>query len=249
MTSIDVVSAIDENADLMPPSGGDTALEEQLADRLLALDLPDRAKPVLQKLMNSTASAAGRARFGATLAALGSRENDDAAALAALDASEAPDLPPDLIEKRALLRANAMAHRGDPAAAAAILAAVGTPACTEARAVILEQAQDWPGAERAWSDYASLALPERGELNDSQSRTLLRLTTATARAGDVQALGALRAKFNSRIGTGALADMFRLLAAEPVTQVGDLGRVKQEATLAQSLPANMKALDSPSPAH
>ncbi len=51
MTPIDVVSAVDENADLMPANGGDPALEEQLADRLLALDLPERAKPVLEKLM------------------------------------------------------------------------------------------------------------------------------------------------------------------------------------------------------
>jgi hypothetical protein len=249
MTPIDVVSAIDENADLMPANGSDPALEEQLADRLLALDLPDRAKLVLQKLMKSAASAAGKARFGATLAALDSREKDDAGALAALDASEGHDLPPELIERRALLRASAMAHAGDPAAAAATLAAIGTPATNEARAMILEQAQDWPGAERAWSDYASTALPPVGELNDGQSRTLLRLATAAARAGDDATLGALRSKYNSRIAPNAFADMFRLLTAEPVRGTGDLLRAKQEVSLAQSLPANLKALNGSPPSH
>jgi len=248
MAPIDVVSAIDENADLMPAKGGSPALEEQLADRLLALDLPDRAKPVLEKLMKSTASATGKARFGATLAALQSRENDDAGALAALGASDGPDLPSDLIEKRALLRANAMAHGGDPAGAAAILAAIGTPATNEARAMILEQAQDWPGAERAWSDLASTALPQAGNLDEAQARTLLRLATAAARAGDDVALATLRGRYDNRIAPGAFAGMFRLLTAEPVRGTGDLKRAKQEVSLAQSLPANLKALGGSSTA-
>jgi hypothetical protein len=247
MTPIDVVSTIDENADLMPADGGDPALEEQLADQLLALDLPDRARPVLQKLMKSAASATGKARFGTTLATLEAREKDDAGAIAALDASEGRDLPPELIEKRALLRAYAMAHRGDSAAAAVMLGAIRTPAANEARAMILEQAQDWPGAERAWSDYAATELPENGDLNEGQSRTLLRLVTATARAADNTALETLRTKYASRLGPGAFADMFRLLAAEPVRGASDLERAQQEATLAQSLPANLKALEAASP--
>ena len=52
--------------------------------------------------MKSAASATGKARFGTTLATLEAREKDDAGAIAALDASEGRDLPPELIEKRAL---------------------------------------------------------------------------------------------------------------------------------------------------
>jgi hypothetical protein len=247
MAPIDVVSAIDENADLMPTDSGDPGLEERLADRLLTLDLPDRARPVLRKLMKSATSAAGKARFGATLAALESREKDDAGAIAALDLSDEKGLPPDLVEKRTLLRADAMARRGDPAGAVAALAALGTPATNEARAKILEQAQDWPGAERAWADYAVSALPETGDLSDSQARSLLRFSTAAARAADDTGLKALRTKYASRISPGAFADMFRLLTAEPVRGTGDLQRAKQEANQAEALPANLKALDGGSP--
>lgn len=248
MKPIDIVAAVDENADLMAANGGNPALEEQLADRLLDLDLPGRAKPVLQKLMATTTSVASKARFGATLAALESREGNDGGALAALDASDGRDLPADLAEKRALLRAGAMARRGDPSGAAALLAATGTPAANEARALILEQAQDWPGAERAWSDYASSGLPQSGKLDDGQARTLLRWATAAARSGNDATLATLRGKYDSRIAPGALADMFRLLAAEPVRATGDLKRAKREVSLAQSLPADLKALVAPPPA-
>ncbi len=248
MPPIDVVAAIDENADLIPAGSGDAALEEQLADRLLALDLPDRARPLLEKLMKASAPGAGKARFGATLAALDMREKNDAAALAALDASDAPDLPAGLTEKRALLRADGVARSGNPAAAAAALTAFGSPAAIEARASILEQAQDWAGAEQAWSDLASKALPDAGALDDAQARTLLRLTTAAARAGDDATLAGLRGKYDSHLAAGPLADMFRLLTAQPVRGIGDLKRAGQEVSLAQSLPANLKALDGPAPA-
>jgi hypothetical protein len=44
------------------------------------------------------------------------------------------------------------------------------------------------------------------------------------------------------MGTGPIADMFRLLTADQVRGVGDLKRSAQEAALARSLPGELKAL-------
>jgi hypothetical protein len=242
MPPIDVVSMIEENADLAAARPGDSRVQEQLADRLLALDLPNRAGPVLDRLMQSAATPLGRALYGANLAALAAREKNDAAAVAALDTSEAPDLPAALAERRTVLRAETLAHGGDLKAADALLAGLGTPAALGARAIMLEQVQDWQGAERAWADYAAKSLPESGALDDDQARILVRLATAAARAGDDAELGGLRDKYGSRLIDGALADMFRLLTAEPVRSTNDLQRVRQDISLAQSLPANLRAL-------
>ena len=40
MTPLDFIALVEENADLLPPGTEDTALENRLAERLLALDLP-----------------------------------------------------------------------------------------------------------------------------------------------------------------------------------------------------------------
>ena len=48
---IDFVATVDENTDLVPPSGDNEQLDQALADRLVALDLPVRAKPLLEKLL------------------------------------------------------------------------------------------------------------------------------------------------------------------------------------------------------
>lgn len=239
---IDFVSAVDENADLTLDSSDDDALQQSLADRLLALDLPERAKPVLDKLMRSAKSDVAKARFGTSLATLESRDGNDAGVRAILEASDGHDLPPDLVEQRTILRAGSVAHLGDTAAATAMLAPLQTARATEARAQILENAADWTNAEQAWSDCVALTVPESGTLDDGQTRTLLRLATATARAGDDAGLAALRVKYAGRIAAGALGDMFRLLTVEPIRTTADIKRSQQEMSLATSLPAGLKAL-------
>jgi tetratricopeptide (TPR) repeat protein len=241
---IDFVTAIDENTDLMPESGDDEAVEQVLSDRLLALDLPERAKPVLQKLIKSAKSDQAKARLGLTLATLNSRESDDAGALAALDGSEGRDLPPDLIEQRTILRANSMARRGDAPGAVALLAPLQTAHAMEARAEILEKASKWGEAEKAWSEDVALTVPETGPLEEPQVRCLLRLATATARASDDAGLADLRVKYTDRIGTGPLADMFKVLTSEPIKTSADIKRSQEEMSLAASLPADMKALQA-----
>jgi tetratricopeptide (TPR) repeat protein len=241
---IEFVSMVEENADLALDAADDDAVQQSLADRLLALDLPDRAKPVLEKLMRSAKSDTAKARFGAGLATLESRDANDAGARTVLDASEGRDLPPDLLEQRTILRAEVSARLGDPVAGAAMLAPFRTARATEARAQILENASDWPGAEQAWSDCVALTLPESGMLDESRTRMMLRLATATARASDDAGLADLRVKYGNRVGAGPLGDMFRLLTAEPVRTTADIGRSQKEMSLVASLPSDLKALQA-----
>jgi hypothetical protein len=242
LPAIEFVAAVDENADLMPGPGEDAAVQQSLADRLVALDLPERAKPVLEKLLHEARTDVAKARFGFSLARLESRDGNNAGAQADLDASEARDLPPDLAEQRMILRAGSVAGLGDPSAAAAMLAPLRSGPATAARAQILENASDWAGAEQAWSDNLGLTLPDSGMLNEAQTRTVLRLATATARADDDAGLATLRGQYASRIGPGPLADMFRLLIAEPIETTADIKRSQREVSLAASLPAGLKAL-------
>ena len=242
MAPLELAALAEENADLLPEGPDGEALEAQLADRLLDLDLPGRAGPVLEKLARAAPTGAGRAGFGARLATLRLREGDAAGALAALDASTAEDLPPGLTERRTLLLAAASARLGDTGRALAALTALGTPAADEARATILERANDWPAAQKALTEYAAHTVPAEGRLDEAERRTLLRLATAAARAGDQVALTALGKREVARMQTGPMADMFRLLTADQVRGVADLRRSGQEAALAHELPGDLKAL-------
>jgi hypothetical protein len=245
LAPLELVALVEENADLLPGGVDGEALQARLADRLLALDLPKRAGPVLEKLMHAAPTDVSRAGFGTRLAALRQREGDAAGALTALSESAVGDLPAELVERRTLLLADANARRGDPDRALAALGSLNTAAADEARATILERRNDWPAAEKALDDYAAKIVSRDGALDDVQRRTLLRLATAAARAGDEPALTALRQREGSRMGSGPLADMFRLLTADQVRSVGDLKRSSQEAALARALPGQLKALQPP----
>ncbi len=239
---LEFVALIDDNTDLLPSGATGEALELRLADRLAALDLPEKAAPLLEKLMRAAATDVARAGLGARLASLRLHQGDTAGALAALSASSADDLPPPLLEERTLLLAEATARSGNVAAAVSALAALGTAAADDERATILEHAGDWQGADGALRDYAGKTVPDSGALDAAQQRTLLRLATAATRAGDAATLADLQAKQAGRMSAGPLADMFRLLTAGSVHGVADLQRSGQEAVLAHALPEDLKAM-------
>jgi hypothetical protein len=311
LAPFELVSTVEENADLLPDGPAGEALQERLADRLLALDLPARAAPVLEKLMTVARSPAGRAGFGARLAELRLHEDDAKGALAALVASADPTmsappavpaaapeaaagaasgagaasvavpgasplsvpdavpgavpgaapvvavlaassaapppapLPAPLVERRTLLMAAAQARLGDTTLAVAELAALGTAATDLARAAILEQAKDWPGAEHALGDYVGKAVPPSGTLNQAQQQVLVRYATAAAQAGDEATLALLRTGNGPRMPSGAFGDMFRLLTAAPVQVSADLPRAVRETALAHDLPKTLGALKPP----
>jgi hypothetical protein len=245
LAPLELAALAEENADLLPTGTEGDALQARLADRLVALDLPKRAEPVLEKLMQAAPSGIGRANFGARLAALRLREVDVAGAFAALSASEETDLPPDLAERRTLLLAAAHSRRGDTERALATLRTLNSAAADDARATIHERADDWAAAQLALTDYAAKTIPHDGKLDDGQRRTVLRQVTAAARAGDEAALTSIRQREGTRMGSGPLADMFRLLTADPIRGVADLKRAGREAGLARDLPNQLKAVQSP----
>ena len=252
---LDLITLLDDNADLLAglqkptsaevglPEGG---LQTQLAEKLLALDLPRRAGPQLERLMQAVPQGAGRAGFGASLAALKLREGDAKGALDALSASDPAtpaDLPGPLVEQRALLFATASARAGDRDKALAALEPLTGLAAGELRATILEQSGDWRAASQALADLAAKLVPSEGSLDDIQRRLLVRLASAASQAGDEAVLEQLRTRESLRMASGPLADMFRLLTADRVQSASDLRRSSREMALARTVPAGIRALE------
>jgi len=243
LSPLDLVALAEENADLLPtgPAGHELAL--RLADRLMALDLPSRALPALEQLIDQAPPGIARATLGASLAALRLEQGGPAGALDALSASMVEGaLPPELLERRTLVFARAAADTGDLATAIATLAELGTPPALVLRATLLERARDWPAASAALSALVRATLPATGPLDAEQSRLVLRLAAATAQAGDERALAGLRATLAPRLAQEQLRDLANLLAAAPVQGVADLPRAALEMRLARSAPAGLRAM-------
>ena len=239
---LDLVAIAEENAEAVAQADP-AASAALLADKLTALDLPRRAGPIIARMMNAAQPGVDRASLGARLAAMRLGEGDAAGAAAALDASDAPDLPPALLAERGLTLARIRAANHDPGGAAAILSGIDTPAADDLRATVLGDAGDWRGAQAALASLAARRVPAKGTLDAGQQDILVRLASAQARAGDDAALRALGASEATRM-TGPRGDMFRLLTAAPVSGVGDLRRAAGEMALARAVPADLAAIGS-----
>jgi hypothetical protein len=245
MAPLALVELADENADLVPANAAGQALAARLASRLLALDLPRRAESVLKKLMAAVEPGLARAEVGAQLAALRLREEDPAGALRALAASATEKMPPALLEARTLTFAQAAAATGELPRALETLDALDTAAADETRAAMLEHAAQWKEAEATLRHLASRRVPEDGPLNEVQARTLLRLASAAAQAGDELTLADLNRHDAARMPAGPLAQLLGVLTQRPVGLPGDLPRSANESGAARSVPEEARAVTRP----
>ena len=240
ISPLDLVALMEENAELVAKVAPARAAG-LMADRLVALDLPSRAGPAIERMMRAAPVGVAQAALGARLAALRLGEGDDAGAQSALANSNAPGLPPPLVERRTIVAARLEAHAGHTGRAAALLAALDSPAADDLRAALLEEAQDWRGSAAALQDLVAKTVPPGGPLSPAQQETLLRLASAYARGGDDPGLRAMGAREGQRID-GPRSGMFRLLTAAPVTAVDDLRRSSEELTTAKSIPGGLAAI-------
>ena len=243
-SSLDLVSLVYDNADLLPAGDATTRMAPLLADRLVALDLPSRAGPALERLMASTAAGGPRAEIGARLAEMRLEQGDTAAALSALDKSAVQGLADDLANRRAMLQARAVAKEGNLNRAIALLAAIQTADAADLRARLLADAHDWPGALAALSQLADMRVPAQGVLTAAQEDIVLRQAGAAAQAGDDGALHRLQAGAGMRLAAGPRRDLFRLLVSAPVQAAADLPRAASELAMARTAATGLEAIST-----
>ncbi len=248
MPPLDFVELLAGNADVLGEAASSPAMQARLADRLLALDLPDAAAPLLERLMRAAPPDVGRAAAGARLAALRLASGDGPGATQALvDSGVAADLPATLTERRALLMAQASAKAGDAPAALAALTGIGTAEADRMRADLLERSGDLAGAVDALNALAERTIPAQGVLDTAARATVLRVAALATRVHDQATLTALRERFGARLGSGDDANTIRLLLAAPVRQMADLARAGKEAALARPLPPICAPPHQPAP--
>lgn len=216
-----------------------------LAERLMALDLVDRASAVLRDALSRLNDPAARRMVSTRLAAIRLAEGDAAGALAALDAVAGGN--GDGIE-RAILRGRALARNGNRRVAEGLLAELGDDGA-EALAEIRAAAQDWPRATTAMMQHIEAKIPSAPEpLSPIMRRDLARAAAFAAMAKDSATLAQLREAYGGRMQGGALAEAFTLLTGDALHGVQDLPRLQREISQLRLLPESLGALNSAGPA-
>ncbi|NDG49748.1 MAG: hypothetical protein EBY30_12100, partial [Rhodospirillales bacterium] len=237
---LNAVALHDAHPELIPSGPDGAAALTMLAERLMALDLPDRAVALLNQVMARAAPGPARAAAGARLAMLHLRGRDAPLALAALAESAAADLAPALQRERALLEARARAAQGQGEASAfAALGAYGD----EALAEFLAERRDFAGAAAALGRHLDRAMQNlSAPLPPSLVRGLVRQAALLALADDRQGLAGLRAARSPILAGSPGEAAFNLLTSDPVRGLADLPRLQRELELFRVLPAKLDQL-------
>jgi hypothetical protein len=230
----DVVALAGENADLMPDGPAGLAMAEAVSDQLIALDLPDQAVPLLEKMIASAPPGTARGTFGGRLAALRLEQGDAKAAIDVLIRSAADSLPPRLLESRGITFAAAVAAQGDFPSAREALLELDTEAADRELAELSEAAKLWPDAEAGWLRLARRTTPQSGPLTEDQAQLLLRLASCAAEANDDAALTQLRTDIVPRLPEGKVSDLINLIATQKIHGISDLATVSRDIALAKA---------------
>jgi tetratricopeptide (TPR) repeat protein len=205
--------------ELLPAGDKGNEIIHRLSDRLVRVDLLDRAAALLQAQVTSRLDGVEKARAATRLALVRLLDRKPDAALQALgiDVGPAAALPPELAMQRRQLQARALIDTGRPAEAVALLAEDKSRDADRLRADVAWKTQDWTGAAAMFARFVPPAPPAGGKLDDENARVVLDWATALTLAKDTLALAKLRDDYGRAMEAGPYRDAFRVVAGDATT--------------------------------
>jgi hypothetical protein len=234
----------DDFKEYVPAGERSDAVVRRLVDRLVSVDLLDKAATLLEDQVAHRLTGRDKVRVAAQLALIRLLDHNPGAAIKALDIDVGTDVPPDLLRQRQQLRARALSELNRSDEALTILASDTSRDADRLRADIFWRARNWAEAAKVFSRL--VPAPRAATLDRAASQLVLNWASALTLAGDQQGLGELRAGYGTAMAASPFADAFRVVAGDPSAGAGETdprtiaNRVAQVSEL-QSFMTNFKA--------
>ena len=240
MPALKALALYESFRELTPAGERGDEMIGRLADRLVAVDLLDRAASLLESQVRRRLAGVEKADVGTRLAAIRLLNREPDQALDALEISEVDGIAPALEARRRLLRARALAGSGQPDAALGLLAGIDSEPALELAADIHSEQGDWAKAVAVLERL----LPEpdaQGRLDAIDAARVMRSAVAMTLAGQTDRLRALSATYAPAMAASDHAETFELL--DPSTGGGPVTVAKQlaEVQTAQSFMDTFRA--------
>ncbi len=250
LTPVAAIGLFEDYRDLVPQGPEGDEMVRKLAERLVSVDLLDRAGGLLDYQVRNRVTGETRAQVGTRLAAIRLLDRKPQLALDAIDASE-PALSPELQRERARLAARALADLGRPDEALARMNGDTGADADLLRAEIAMRTRAWPAAAQAFDRLVGEPPSGNAQLADNRARQALHLAVALALAGDDAGTARLRDRFGAAMGRSPYAEVFRVLTADRAGATPDIAsiaaRVSSLAPFESFMQGYRQRLSGPAP--
>ncbi|TAH37577.1 MAG: hypothetical protein EYC62_01455 [Alphaproteobacteria bacterium] len=246
MPPLTALGLFDEFRDLTPTGPDGDKIIQRLVDRLIAVDLLERAADLLSHQVNYRLQGEDKARVGAKLAFVYIADRKPVEAVKALDLSNAPQIPAELAAERRLLKARALFDQNKPQEALDLIAAEKSREADMLRTDIYWRMRNWgmvaeklnrliveslddEEKQRQQSDQPAPAEPAK--LSPQVAQWVLNLAIAAALDGDDDALKHIKRSYWARMKTLPQFEAFEIItsvdANEPLSLAELTGKLDE----------------------
>jgi len=213
LTPFDAVALFEDFRELTPQGSTGDRIIRRLVDRLVAVDLLDRAASLLEYQVQYRLEGAAQAQIAARLAKVYLLDRKPEQAQQILRATRQERIPEDIRRERRHVEARALAELGRFEEAELVLEDDASQAADLLRNDIFWQAENWPAVAQSAQDLLGSAQTERG-LSVEERQLVVRWAIALAFEEQDEALDRLRANWGPLMRDGEFETVFDLFTQQ-----------------------------------
>ena len=241
MPPIKALALFYDHKHLTPPGRLGDEMIRRLADRLIKVDLLDKAAGLLEHQVTRRLKGAGRAQVAIRLAMIHLLQHQPKKALKAIYRTRQPKLPTQVRQARRLLEARAYAELGRSGPAMELLARDDSAEAGEIKSLALWNGEKWTKAGEQYEKLLGGKWQMAGELPAKERVQVLRAAISYTLGGDQLGLDRLRDKYADKMSRGADAKAFAMITDPLKSSASAIGRLARDIADIDTLEAFIKA--------
>ena len=226
---------------MTPPGRLGDEMIRRLADRLIKVDLLDKAAGLLEHQVLRRLKGAGRAQVAIRLAMVHLLQHQPKKALKAIYKTRQPKLPAQVREARRLLEARAYAELGRSGPALELLANDDSSEAGEIKSLALWNGEKWSMAGEQYEKLLGKQGQRVGELPAKARVQVLRAAISYTLGGDQLGVDRLRDKYGDQMARGTDAKAFAMITDPLKSNASAVGRLARDIADIDTLEAFIKA--------
>ena len=227
MTPLQALALYDEFRELTPVGQAGDKIIEGLADRLVRVDLLDRAARLLDRQVKFRLQGVEKARVGARLAVIHLLDRQPDSAIKALDESVAPQLGDALAQERRRLRSRAIFELGDAQGALKLLEGDNSREADLLLSDIYWRTQNWVEAAKVFRRLVGNSGLDGSRIRPDAAQFILNWAVSLSLSDNAEGLNRLRQLYAAQMDNTSYREAFRLITNSTSAEPGDFMRLSE----------------------